>query len=104
MAGRTNPSPEPNLQVQFGKKYRQLNGYTQAKLAELCGLSDNYIVEIEIGRKFPTAKVIAQIAAALSLEPFQLFKAEDATGICRTVIIEERIHRAIQEIFKDSQA
>ena len=35
------------------KEGRKVLGYSQMKLAELCGVSTSFIGEIEIGRKFP---------------------------------------------------
>ena len=44
------------------KKYRSRRKYTQMKLAELCDVSPSYIGEIEIGRKYPSAKTLEKIA------------------------------------------
>ena len=46
------------------------------KLAELCDTSPNYIAEIEIGRRFPSLKLIEKIAKALNVEPYRLFIGE----------------------------
>jgi transcriptional regulator with XRE-family HTH domain len=43
------------------------------KLAERCDTSPGYIGEIEIGRKFPSIKMIDKMAAALKIEPHHLF-------------------------------
>ena len=46
------------------------------KLAELCNTSPNYIAEIEIGRRFPSLKLIEKIGQALNVEPYRLFIEE----------------------------
>ena len=110
MARVKNKKKSPYLQIQFGanvKKFRQLNGFTMAALAEKCDLSDNYIVEIEMGRKFPTAKVMESLFEALHVEPFQLFSFADDTkhpeAETRLKILEERLLRSIKDIFQESR-
>lgn len=100
----------PYLQAKFGanvKKYRMLNGFTQAWLAEKCDLSDNYIVEIEMGRKFPTAKVMELMFDALQVEPYQLFSFDDDTkhpeSETRIKILEARLLKSIKDIFQESR-
>ena len=55
------------------KECRKRLGISQANLAEQCGLTPSYIGEIEIGRKFPSAKSLEKIANVLKLKPYQLF-------------------------------
>lgn len=43
------------------------------KLAELCGTAPSYIGEIEIGRRFPSLKLIEKIGATLNIEPYRFF-------------------------------
>jgi transcriptional regulator with XRE-family HTH domain len=43
------------------------------KLAELCDTAPNYIGEIEIGRRFPSLKLIEKIGNALKVEPYRFF-------------------------------
>ena len=59
------------------KKYRSRRKYSQMKLAELCGLSASYIGEIEIGRKYPSAKTLEVIVKALDVKPYKLFLDEN---------------------------
>lgn len=54
------------------KKYRGRLGYSQMKLAELCGVSTSYIGELEIGRKFPSAKTFQKLADSLQVKPYML--------------------------------
>lgn len=58
------------------KKARKELGYSQMKLAELCGVSTSFIGEIELGRKFPSAATLQKLTDALGLQPFQLFLEE----------------------------
>ncbi len=58
------------------KKARQELGYSQMKLAELCGVSTSFVGEIELGKKFPSASTLQKLADTLGLQPFQLFLEE----------------------------
>ena len=46
------------------------------KLSELCDTSLNYIAEIEIGRRFPSLKLIEKIGNVLNVEPYRFFIEE----------------------------
>jgi transcriptional regulator with XRE-family HTH domain len=43
------------------------------KLAELCDTATNYIGEIEIGRRFPSLKLIEKLGRVLETEPYRFF-------------------------------
>jgi transcriptional regulator with XRE-family HTH domain len=59
------------------RRARKELGYSQMKLAELCGVSTSFLGEIELGRKFPSAQTLQKLADALGLRPFQLFLEEE---------------------------
>lgn len=59
------------------KKYRSRHKYSQMKLAELCDVTTSYIGEIEIGRKYPSAKTLEKIVKALDIKPYKLFLDEN---------------------------
>ena len=46
------------------------------KLAEMCNTATSYIGEIEIGRRFPSIKLIEKISKVLNIEPYQFFIRE----------------------------
>ena len=56
------------------KYYRYLNNLSQEKLAELSSLSPRYLTDVERGLHCPTINKIEEIAAALNIEPYMLFK------------------------------
>jgi transcriptional regulator with XRE-family HTH domain len=43
------------------------------KLAESCDTGQNYIAEIEIGRRFPSLALIEKIGEVLNIEPYRFF-------------------------------
>jgi transcriptional regulator with XRE-family HTH domain len=59
--------------IQNLRKFRNSRGFSQMKLAELCDTVPNYIGEIEIGRRFPSLKLIEKIGNALNVEPYRFF-------------------------------
>ena len=62
------------------KFYRHTLGWSQAKLAERINTGTHYIGMIEIGKKFPSPKMIEKLADALGIESHLLFsKAEDSS-------------------------
>ncbi|MCL2044641.1 MAG: helix-turn-helix domain-containing protein [Treponema sp.] len=55
------------------KENRRKLGITQPELAERAGMSTQYLAMIEIARKFPTADILERLAAALGINPHELF-------------------------------
>jgi len=81
------------------KKYRSRLNYSQMKLAELCGVSTSFIGEIEIGRKFPSARTLEKIVKALEVQPYKLFMdTEDIDYFDKKGLLDsfaERLHGQI---------
>ncbi|MDR1420802.1 MAG: helix-turn-helix transcriptional regulator [Treponema sp.] len=59
------------------RNFRSNRGISQMKLAEMCNTATNYIGEIEIGRRFPSLKLIEKIGQALEIEPYLFFIEEN---------------------------
>ncbi len=59
------------------KRVRKHIRISQMELAQRCSLSASYIGEIELGRKYPSAKAIGRIAQQLGVRPYQLFMDEE---------------------------
>jgi transcriptional regulator with XRE-family HTH domain len=57
------------------KKYRKIRGFSQENLAEKAKTSLTHIGMIETGKKFPSVKMLEQIADALGLDTPELFTA-----------------------------
>ena len=75
------------------KKHRQARGWSQAKLAEKTGTSTQYIGMLEIKGKFPSSEMIHKLAAALCIDPTELFfkeiEAETTKKNAQKAIIED---------------
>lgn len=81
------------------KYYRKLKGYTQEKLAEVCGCETGTIGCIEIGRQAPSFKMICLIAEALEIHPSDLFLRNSSfIGLELKSEIQEKISNDIKTI------
>jgi len=55
------------------KKFRLMRNFTQERLSELCGISCDYLSEIERGKKTPSMKRFLLIAEKLEIPPQKFF-------------------------------
>jgi transcriptional regulator with XRE-family HTH domain len=65
----------PELQARFGERLREAPrtaGLTQAMLAELAGLSQQYVARIEAGQINPTLATMASVARVLGVDVGEL--------------------------------
>ncbi|MDR0449835.1 MAG: helix-turn-helix transcriptional regulator [Treponema sp.] len=70
------------------RRFRHERGISQFRLAELCDTAISYIGEIEIGRRFPSLKLIEKIGKALQVEPYRFFidaSGDSAEGLEETI-------------------
>jgi transcriptional regulator with XRE-family HTH domain len=96
------------------KKNRLKLGLTQEKLSEKANISSHYFAMVELAKKFPSAGMLERIAAALEIEPHELFympsTAENALiGLKVTVaadierIVGEAVEKVLTDKFKDKE-
>jgi transcriptional regulator with XRE-family HTH domain len=62
-----------SLVAQNLKRLRELKNMSQLSLSGICGLTHNFINDIENCTKWVSAKTIAKLASALEVEPYQFF-------------------------------
>jgi transcriptional regulator with XRE-family HTH domain len=79
------------------KKHRQARGWSQAKLAEKTGTSTQYIGMLEIRGKFPSSEMIQKLAAALCIDPTELFFKE----IDPETVMKNSQRAAIEDVSED---
>lgn len=61
-----------NLGIRI-QQLRKEKGYSQAKLADLCNLSTNYVGSLERGQKSPSLKTLEKISEALEVDIKDIF-------------------------------
>lgn len=66
---------------------RQQLGFTQERLAELSGLSEIYIREIEGMKKYPGTDTLAKLAKALKIKETTLFFDPDIVGLEQVIAV-----------------
>ncbi|MCR5605910.1 MAG: helix-turn-helix domain-containing protein [Treponema sp.] len=66
------------------KYYRKKKGISQEKLAESCDCATATIGCIEIFRQLPSFEMIVKIAAALNINPADLFLRNASTTVTNT--------------------
>jgi transcriptional regulator with XRE-family HTH domain len=66
------------------RKIRKAAGLSQMQLAFRCNTAPSYIGEIEIGRRFPSIRMIEKIAVVLQVQPQLLFEDKLRTPLQRT--------------------
>ena len=77
------------------KKIRKIRGFSQETLAEKAGTSTTHIGMIEIGKKFPSVKMMEKIAEALGIDTPELFKTGNVIFIPGNKKSIERMYRDI---------
>ena len=86
------------------KENRKKCGFSQDKLAELAGISSQYLATVETCRKFPTPEVLDRLAEALEIETHELFSfastPQKELEKLRQDIIEEVVI-TIKQAFKE---
>ena len=89
------------LLAQNIKKFRKIRGFSQESLAEKAGTSTTHIGMIEIGKKFPSSKMLEQIAAALGIDTPELFTTETVVFLPGNNKSIERMYQDIMSDFDD---
>ena len=56
------------------KRYRIYRKWTQAELAEKLDISVNFLSDVENGKRWISPSNMVKFAAALNIEPYELFK------------------------------
>jgi transcriptional regulator with XRE-family HTH domain len=86
------------------KKHRHARGWSQAKLAEKTGTSPQYIGLLEVKSKFPSSEMIQKLAAALCIDPTELFfkeiPPETAIQNSQKAILED-MSEAVYQVLAD---
>jgi len=81
------------------KKYRKIKGFSQENLAEKAFTSTTHIGMIEIGKKFPSPKMLEQIVEALGVDTPELFTTEAVFFCLQMISLSNYFIRILLMIF-----
>ncbi|GBR74111.1 transcriptional regulator XRE family [Candidatus Termititenax aidoneus] len=79
------------------KKFRKQVGMSQMQLGLRCDTATSYIGEIEIGRKFPSLKLIVKIADALQMPLHLFFLDGQAPQLAARPLMSDFVKRNLTE-------
>jgi transcriptional regulator with XRE-family HTH domain len=82
------------------KRYRRNRSLSQANLAEKLGISINFLCNIENGKKWVSPRTLVKFAIALKIEPYELFKPEEALPPDASVILNKSFDEAVEAVTK----
>jgi transcriptional regulator with XRE-family HTH domain len=80
------------------KKYRTSRNLSQPEFAEKLDISVNFLSNIENGNKWISPQTLAKIASALDIEPYELFKPEEALPINVSTAINKYADEAVEAV------
>ncbi len=75
---------------------RARDNLSQAALAERCGLTANYLAELEAGRRFPSNETLQKLCDGLGLRPYELFV--DAERDFRPLVEDEESRKVKEQV------
>lgn len=78
------------------KQFREKKGITVNKLANLAGISQSFVREIELGNKKPTVDTLSSLCTALGITLKEFFD-DDSTAAPLTDGLEEAIFKLTPE-------
>lgn len=87
-----------DILLKLGKRIKELRTkkrLSQSKLAELAGLNDKYLGEVERGSNNISIKNLAQIAAGLDVDTHELLASSHERIIDREAITK-KLHKTIE--------
>jgi transcriptional regulator with XRE-family HTH domain len=82
------------------KRYRTSHRLSQAQLAERLNVSVNFLCNIENGKKWFSPQTMVKFASALNIEPYELFKPEEAVPPDVSTILNKYTDEALQAVTK----
>ena len=77
------------------KRYRQSRDLSQADLAEKLDISVNFLCNIENGNRWISPQTLVKFAAALNIEPYELFKPDEAIAPDVSAILNKSFDEAV---------
>jgi len=70
------------------KRFRESMGWTKTRLAQMSGVSQSFISDIESGKKTPTVEVLGRICDALGITLADFFSSDRQADLTDTRLIK----------------
>lgn len=83
------------------KLYRRRKGFTQHQLAEACDVSQSYVGELEIGRKYPSLQMVETLAQVLGVAPWKLLLPEQDREMAVSVLLAGELKESVVKALDD---
>ncbi|GHV05417.1 hypothetical protein FACS189485_12350 [Spirochaetia bacterium] len=80
------------------KRYRNSRNLSQADLAEKLDISINFLSNIENGNKWISPLTLVKFASALNIEPYELFKPEEALPPDVSMVLNKYTDEAVAAV------
>ena len=80
------------------RRHRREANLTQDELARKCGLSRNYICQIETGRKSPTLGTLGEIATAVGVTLETVLCEDLVVGQLRKIVDQADARRVLADL------
>ena len=82
------------------KRYRQNRNLSQAGFAEKLDISVNFLCNIENGNRWISPASMVKFASALNIEPYELFKPDEALPPNLPIILNKSFDEAVEAVTK----
>ncbi|MCL2230050.1 MAG: helix-turn-helix domain-containing protein [Treponema sp.] len=82
------------------KRFRNLQNVSQLSLADMTGLTHNFIHDIENCKKGVSTKTLARLSNALNVEPYQFFLPDEIPGSEALVYVKD-FNNSLQNFVND---
>ena len=82
------------------KRYRQSRNLSQADLADELDISVNFLCNIENGNRWVSPQTLVKFATILNIEPYELFKPEEALPPDVPAILNKSFDEAVEAVTK----
>lgn len=109
---KVRPIPKPQKPRHFIRQWRRHRGYTQEQLAEIVGVTDGAISQLERGDVGYTQPMLEALSEALACAPADLVMRDPTDKSAPWSIVDQlkradpptrtRIIRAVEELLRDA--
>ena len=93
------------------RRYRNYKKWTQSELAEKLDISNNFLSDVENGKRWISPANMVKFASILKIEPYELFKPVDTPPSSVSALfskynkeVEQTVSESLKQVFNYYQA